>query len=216
MAYTKTQWNSGDPITQERMNKIEKGIEDAHKLESSINSAASTANAAASAANTNTGKITALETTVSNLQTTVAQEASFGQEAMTQIHAATDSNDPAYENLDSRFTAIETAAATEKTYREATSDSVNEAKRNSADSLVKRFQDVESNVSTLESAYNSLNTTITNAGNGGSLSSRLNNDEARIKTVEDEILDAHGTNGEYVSLDNRFNIIQNELIIHFE
>jgi hypothetical protein len=113
--------------------------------------------------------------------------------------------------LDSRFTAIETAAATEKTYREATSDSVNEAKRNSADSLVKRFQDVESNVSTLESAYNSLNTTITNAGNGGSLSSRLNNDEARIKTVEDEILDAHGTNGEYVSLDNRFNIIQNEL-----
>jgi hypothetical protein len=130
---------------------------------------------------------------------------------MTQIHAATDSNDPSYPNLDSRFTAIEDAASTESTYRKATSDAVNEAKRNSADSLVKRFQDVEGNVSTLESAYNSLNTTITNAGNGGSLSGRLNSDEARIKTIEDELLDARGTNGDYGDLNNHFNIIHTEL-----
>jgi len=83
MAYTKTQWNSGDPITQERMNKIEEGIENAHKLESSINAAASTANTAASTANTNSGKIDVLETSLANLQTAVEQNAQFGQEAMT-------------------------------------------------------------------------------------------------------------------------------------
>jgi len=32
MAYTKTNWVSGDPITQERMNHIETGIEDAHNM----------------------------------------------------------------------------------------------------------------------------------------------------------------------------------------
>jgi len=29
MAYVKTQWNTGDPITQEKMNHIEQGILDA-------------------------------------------------------------------------------------------------------------------------------------------------------------------------------------------
>jgi len=37
MAYTGTTWNSGDPITQDRMNKIEKGIEDAHNLAATAN-----------------------------------------------------------------------------------------------------------------------------------------------------------------------------------
>jgi len=39
MAYTKTTWNTNDPITQERMNKIEQGIEDAHAFDSRITGA---------------------------------------------------------------------------------------------------------------------------------------------------------------------------------
>ena len=209
--YQRTNWVSGDPITQERMNNIETGIEEALGMSSNIELAQGTASDALTRANTNSSRLSSAEQTIANLQSAFSTQGALGEEAMTQIHQATDSNDPVYDNLDSRFTAIEDAATQEATYRRATSDAVNEAKRNSADSLVKRFQDVESNVSTLESAYNSLNTTITNAGNGGSLSGRLTADEARIKTVEDEILDAHGTNGTYGSLDNRFNIIQNEL-----
>ena len=38
MAYTQTQWVAGDPITQEKMRKIEKGIADAHTAVSVIES----------------------------------------------------------------------------------------------------------------------------------------------------------------------------------
>jgi hypothetical protein len=80
MAYTGTPWNSGDPITQDRMNKIEKGIEDAH---SSSTAAANKANEAKTKADTNAEKIGNLETAVGNLQTKVTQNASFGEEAIT-------------------------------------------------------------------------------------------------------------------------------------
>lgn len=227
MAYTynKTEWHSGDPITQERMNNIEEGIANAAGLQSTIQTAQSTASNAATQANTNAGAIEQLQTDVGNLTTTVQQNASFGQEAMTQIHAATDSNETPYNNLDERFTAIENKQASEEALRQANSDAINNAKRTGMpnDTLSDRFGKVESDISTLTNGYNSLHQDLTNAGGynesgvSQTLMTRLNNIDGSttptrtLPSVITEIQEAHGTNNTHGTLNNRFNTIEAEL-----
>lgn len=164
MAYTKTNWQANDPITQDLMNKIEQGIADAHGFESRIAATETVANTASTATTTNANKIASLETTVGNLSTSVSQNAAFGQEAMTQIHAATDSHTPSYTNLDDRFTKIEQVNTTQTATIQAVSDSIDGAKRTENDTLRSRFEAVESTATTLINGYNSMTESLNNAG----------------------------------------------------
>lgn len=71
MAYSQQSWNTGDPITQEKMRKIEKGIYDAHVMgDSSINS------------------VTNLNAALSELSTTVSNQASAIRQAQIDIASA--------------------------------------------------------------------------------------------------------------------------------
>lgn len=224
MAYTKTEWKTGDPITQERMNHIEDGIDAAQ-------SSADNALKVDSPVLTNlSNKVNEVSTIVGeddahgirrqiiDLNTTVNQAAgadSPGAKAWTQIVGATTNiagRDDSYDNLDSRFYNVEQTVQNERGFRIANTTQITGAMRNSSDSLVQRFQDVEGNVNTVSGMINTLNTTLTNASAGhASLAARLTSDETRISSVEQEILDAHGSNNTYPSLTNRFEVIQTEL-----
>ena len=229
MAYSKTNWEVRDPITQDRMNKIEQGIFDAHAL--------------AAAANQTT-TINRIDREVTDLKGVVGEddahglrlsvnqlsqrldsavgENSDGALAMVQIHAATDNNEIPYANLDSRFTAIERKASEEQAYRQANSDAIDNAKRVDVpnDTLAARFQSVESGVSTLTNGYNSLTEALNNAGGHNSsgesqsLITRLNNIDGgatptrTLPNVIQELTEAHGTNNTYGTLNNRFNQIE--------
>ena len=157
MAYKKTVWSTGMAINKDRMNKIEQGIEDAHGLQASITAAANVASEAASQANTNAGKINQIETDIANLQTSVGQNGSYGQEAMIQIHAATDSNETPYDNLDSRFTAIENNATTEAGKLAGLITEVTNARGTvggvTATTLKQKIDDIDTSISALSGGY---------------------------------------------------------------
>ena len=113
MAYTRKNWQTGEAITEQSMNRMEDGIEAALGYDSRISAAQSTATSAANKANTNEQNITLINTSIANLTTSIEQNAANGNNAMSQIAQATTANTPQYDNLDARFTKIETDALTE-------------------------------------------------------------------------------------------------------
>ena len=227
MAYTQTQWQTGDPITQARMMKIEDGIAAAQSTADGAlkptDSRFTTVESDLSTLQTVVGSDDSqgLRRQIIDLNTTIQQAAgndSPGAKSWTQIVAATTNNETAYDNLDARFTAIETEVNAESTQRKANTTQITNAMRNSSDSLVQRFLDVESGVSSLSGAMNSIDDTLTGAGLGhGSLGQRLTDIDGNtvptrtLPNVIAEIDAAHGANNVHGTLDNRFSTIETEL-----
>ena len=224
-SYTRTEWASGMPITQERMINIEDGIGLALAMRNDINAAADTANSAQTLATDNQGRIQTAEGNITSLNTRLTQTASNGTQAMEQIHAATDGHVPPYTDLEGRFSAIERYASDEHGYRLANSNAINAAKRPNMenDTLKARFESVESGVSTLNNGYQSLYQELVNAGgftNSGvqqDLSARLNKidggstPERTLPNVISELTEAHGLNNAHGNLNTRFTTIESEI-----
>ena len=238
MAYTKNTWSPGDPITQEKMNNIEDGIANAHSDISDttrdVSSLKKTVDGETGGAPGLTSRTTTLETvvgigdkdkiettvidTLASLKTTVDQNIgndSPGAKAWSQVYSATQgrsgrvSGATDYDNLEIRFTKIESDASSEAALRKATSQVVNDAMRNADDSLVKRFKDNESRIDTLQNSYNSLDTTLNTAkGIYNTLGGRLTADENRIQTLENNVNSASKPNGD---LNDRFVDIENTI-----
>ena len=111
MAYTKTEWNTKDPITKERMNHIETGIEDAHSDITAANTSISNLSSDISTANDNAS--TALDRANTALTTASGntQNATNGNEAYTQLIRAlapqsTDQYSGTFESLTALINAI--------------------------------------------------------------------------------------------------------------
>ena len=115
MAYTKTEWVTGAPITQEKMNKIEQGIADAHDSNSvnttNIDSINSFIN------DTLTPAINTLSTDQTNMKldlTSMQWYAEMGKNAWTEVQDALiyDENDPPQivTHLNKRISDIEDIA----------------------------------------------------------------------------------------------------------
>ena len=227
MAYSKTTWQTGDPITAVRMNTMEKGIEDAHAI-------------AENALTSDSQKISDIETNITNLDHTVngyngtaslasqiaSLQTQFGQEetagswASGQIHQAIDANAThgTFANLDSRFKSIDDKLLEQYNDLQANTTQIEGAKRTEADTLNARFSAVETRAGEALGAVNTLTETINNAGVGsGTLAQRLaaidgGTTPARtLPNVIEEITAAHGANNVHGTLDNRFNTIQNEI-----
>ena len=234
MAYTQTQWQTGDPITQSRLMKIEDGIAAAQSTadgalkpsDSQFTSVVTKVNTLQSVVGETDNE--GLRRQVIDLGTRVDQAAgdnSPGVKAFNQIIAATTSNDPAYENLDTRFTAIESKDTSQDALIQAVSDSIDAAKRTgvSNDTLKARFEAVETTATTLINGYNSMTQSLINAGgvdetgHQQTLADRLNaidggaHPERTLPNVIAEITAAHGTNNTHGTLDNRFTTIETEL-----
>lgn len=234
MAYTQTQWQTGDPITQSRLMKIEDGIAAAQSTadgalkpsDSQFTSVVTKVNTLQSVVGETDNE--GLRRQVIDLGTRVDQAAgdnSPGVKAFNQIIAATTSNDPAYANLDTRFTAIESKDTTQDALIQAVSDSIDAAKRTgvSNDTLKARFEAVEATATTLINGYNSMTQSLINAGgvdetgHQQTLADRLNaidggaHPERTLPNVIAEITAAHGTNNTHGTLDNRFTTIETEL-----
>ena len=218
MAYTKTQWNAGDPITLERMLHIEQGIADAHSANqtnaTNIGSLESTIGTITSDVSTAKGDIQALQQSQSD-NTTFGKE---GHAAWTHISGAVQiaSGTPEQGNLvysktlNTRFSDVETLAGILQT-------EINDAHRGNVvnDSLDKRFDDIDSNLSSFNTNFQIINDKFTTAsnssvfGNYGSVDERLEADETKINDLRTEVNDAHQstafkrTSSPYASLDAR-------------
>lgn len=248
MAYDKTNWRTGDPITQSRMNKIEEGIANAQRVADGALTAGSTL-------------VTELVSDVNTLNNVVGENDSQGLRrqigdlaqsiqdanspngpgvwAATQIHAATDQRIAAttYDSLDAHFVAIENAARQADTKVSALeglvgahSDNLNSALRTgvSQDNLGKRFNDLDTSMTALQTGYGALRDSINAAGQGyndqeghPSLSARLDNYEERIEDTETELSNAHQStalgrtlqnSNAFESIDERFENIETEIV----
>ena len=218
MAYTKTQWNAGDPITQERMLHIEQGIADAH---SANYTNASDIDSLESAVGTMVSDISTAKGDIQALQQSQADNSTYGKEghaAWTQISGAVQiaSGTPEQGNLvysktlNTRFSDVETLAGILQT-------EINDAHRGTVinDSLDKRFDDIDSNLSSFNTNFQIINDKFTTAsnssifGNYGSVDIRLEEDEIKIRDLRTEVNDAHQstaferTSSPYASLDAR-------------
>lgn len=231
MAYSKHTWAVGEAITQSKMNNIESGVDQINTLEQTLSSVQSTANTAYNQSNTNSQNLSNLQTSVANLNTRFDQEASFGQEAMTQIHAATDSwnsgDGTTYIDLADHFVAIEQRAQSTNNAISNVSDQVTIIQNiidaakvpdiADGDTLAKRFKRIETRESTVEASVASLmNAGGTNAdGTQRTLAARLNSIDGgttptrTLNQIIAEIDATHGLNGaEPVSLLSRFKAIE--------
>ena len=218
MAYTKTQWNAGDPITQERMLHIEQGIADAH---SANYTNASDIDSLESAVGTMVSDISTAKGDIQALQQSQSDNSTYGKEghaAWTQISGAVQiaSGTPEQGNLvysktlNTRFSDVETLAGILQT-------EINDAHRGTVinDSLDKRFDDIDNNLSSFNTNFQIINDKFTNAsnssvfGNYGSVDERLEADETKINDLRTEVNDAHQstaferTSSPYASLDAR-------------
>ena len=90
MAYQRTTWRTGDPITEARMNNIEAGIEGLDGLEGRVTAVESKADSADSRSSTNATSISSLQDRVASLDTKIDQNTASGNWAAGQIHSATD------------------------------------------------------------------------------------------------------------------------------
>lgn len=215
-------WNTGDPITQERMNNIQRGIEEALD-------AAQTANqsSAISALQTDVDTLeeivgdsesTGLRRRVTNLEGSLDSATQLGSWAAGQIHAATDqrASDVQFANLDTRFVSMANDTSRIEGIVNAHSDNLNSAIRVTVenDTLGKRFGDLERDALALSTGFTALRNDINAAGQGyndennqPSLVVRLNNYSDRIVAMETEIDAANGNS----TLDDRFDAIELEL-----
>ena len=192
-SYTQTQWNTGDPITQEKMNKIENGIASAHSAASTNSSDIGAVQNTVSAINTsvqnNASAIQSLQTTVS----TIGQNSDQGAKAWTQVREAIQmTGDVVTKSLNTRIGDTETSISNLRT-------EIQDAHRGNVvnDTLDKRFDDVDSRISEYNTAINIINDKFATAKNSntyaidyGSVDDRLEADEERIKTVQGILDDA--------------------------
>ena len=213
MAYTPTQWKTGDPVTQALMLKIEKGIAAAQAT-------------ADDALKPTDSQFTSVETKVNALQTVVGEtdneglrrqiidlradvtsaagENSPGAKAFNQIIAATTSNDTAYDNLDSRFVAIERYT---KQIENATTTMNNEITHTNN----KTYSNLNLRLNEDEQLANQLQTEITNARtytNSSNETSTYNNLASRLNHT-DQLVDS--LNANYNADNGRIATIENSL-----
>ena len=219
MAYQKTQWNTGDPITQERMNKLEQGVATAQQTaETGISNAAT----AQSKADANTGEISNLSSAIDTIRRDMTynnQRIAQGESAWAQVRPAITMNgDNVTKSLLQRFTEDEGKISSLET-------EVHTA-RGTQSALVDRLDAIDGITGSIESlrgTVQSINTTFATASNSetygiphGSVDARLEYDEAKIKASEDEIALAHSSEAfnrkkqsdvldtSFISLDARF------------
>ena len=193
MAYTKTQWNTGDPITQERMNHIEDGISDAHSMASTNNSNVSNLETIVGTLNSDVSgakqDIQALQRDVS----TIGQNSALGAKAWTQVSGAITMNgDTVTKSLNMRFSEAETKIQSAQT-------EISSARKGKT-ALIDKIDEMDSDRSSLWGSIGSINTTFNEASNSaeyginhGSVRARLEYDENKLHDMEDEIKNAHSS-----------------------
>ena len=230
--YNPTNWHTSKPITQEAMNKIEQELlllsQQNQSDEADLGSIEDLARSAKSKAETLENKIGTNFIAGRTITERLVDLESSGQSSQdedewisAQVHGAVDNiqgRQESYDSLDERLYNIETQAKTEKGLRTANTTSINNAMRNASDSLVKRFQDAERDISSLSGAMNSLGERLDGASTGhGSLAARLSaidNNTTPTRTLPDviqELANAHGQNNEHGTLSTRFGTIETEL-----
>ena len=236
-SYTQTQWNTGEPITSDKMMKIENALasikEKVYDVAAQAQLDANTAGEDASYCKRQIdggGNTIGINTRITNLSTSISQTVQNASDAMLQINGATilklDANEePLYDNLDERFTTIENNARRESVLRDANTKAIKGAQRPDVpdDTLDGRFDDIESAINGLIIDKNALNQALQIAGGQNSqggqqtLVDRLNAIDGTstptrtLPNVISELTEAHGTNNVYGTLNNRFNLIEGKL-----
>ena len=195
--YNPTTWNTGDPITQNRMQNIEEGIDNAYRDISTVNSTVSGLNTTVSALQIDVG---GAQSDVDALQRDVAAIGTYGKEghaAWDQVSAVVDiaSGTPEQGNLiytKSLKQVIDNIdAKASSTASEVT------AARKGKTNLVTKIDDIESTISGLSGGITSINDKFASAsnssiyGNFGSVDARLEADETYIKALQIEVVDTH-------------------------
>ena len=191
MAYTKTQWNTGDPITQERMNHIEDGISDAHDGMSSLSTSVSSMNDTVDSIDTD---LTTAKNNIAQLQrdvATIGQNSAAGTKAWAQVSDAIEmSGDVVTKSLAQRFSNAEALIT-------SVSSEVSAARRGQTD-LVTKIEQIDANISTLSGGITSINNTFAEASNSaifdgdyGSVDARMEADEIKIRDLRIEMADTH-------------------------
>ena len=217
--YQVTEWSVSDPITQEKMQKIENGIAQAW-LDAA--SAQTTATNAESAAATNANQIISLSNAINSIRIEMANDDDLiaqGQNAWRQVlPTITMNGNNVTRTLLDRFTTDEGKISSLET-------EVHTARGNH-DALVNRLDAIDGitgSIEGLRGVVQSINTTFANASNSetygiphNSVDARLEYDEAKIKASENEIALAHSSEAfnrkkqsdvldtSFVSLDQRF------------
>jgi len=132
---------------------------------------------------------------------------------MVQIHAATDSNETPYDNLDSRFTAIENNASTEAGKLAGLITEVTTARGMvggvAATNLKQKIDDIDTSISALSGGYQSVKNSYDQAkGTYNSLNDRLTTDESNFNSLYSEVDAARKSNG---TLKDHFDDIDNAI-----
>ena len=215
MAYNRTTWNTGDPITQERMNNIEQGIVDAHSanqtLDSTVADIKNTANTAATDVAQAKADIVALQRDAA----TTSQSAQQGTKAWTYVKEAMETDgDTVTLSLDGRLNNY--YASIQTLTREVTDA------RKGKENLKGQMDDIDTRISGLSGGISSIENQLTAAslsplyGSYKNISVRLSADETRISNnatnisnIQSEITTARGVNG--TTLDARFNKIETDI-----
>ena len=217
MAYTKTTWNTGDPITQERMNKIEQGIFDAHSTgstnTSNIANMETTLETATSDISNAKGAIEQLQRDVSSF----VSQSREGQAAWAQVSDAVQiaSGTPAEGNLVYSKTLSGRFEDVEGGVRDLRIE-VQDAHRSTTDTLDKRLDDIDSVTSQQNTAIGVINDKFASAkfssryGDYPTVEARLEAGEDRVVALQNELSQAHQSNAydrvndPYASIDARF------------
>ena len=185
MAYVPTQWNTGDPITQERMNKIENGI-------TSVTNTAETAESIATSAATNAAEAkTKADQALSQVNSQAIQQNMVnGNNAWAQVKVAVGYNDQdgsITQSLNERFVSIENTHESLDSDISQLRTEVQNARRNKASLLLKiteideKIAQNSGNITDLENAKGVYNT----------LRERLNAEDEEINNMQVELNNAH-------------------------
>ena len=212
MAYSQQSWNTGDPITQEKMRKIEKGIYDAHVTADSSSNSVTNLNAALSELSTTVGNL-ASSIQQAQIDITAAQEStSAGTKAWTQIVPLIEfeaDGTTIKKNLATRITTDEShindnanlIATVQGWITDAQSvggqvyDSIN-ARFKNAESLAERIGEINRLITNVTNTANSTAQTISPT-NGRSFADRLTSMDANqvptrtLISIIEEIENAH-------------------------
>ena len=213
MAYTRTNWNVGDPITQEKMNKIEQGIVDASSMAESNKTDITTAkddigNLQTTASNLNQAVANAQSTASTALSATAA-----GNNAWTYVSGAMTFDQETGEvtkNLATRFTEDESNIASATTnigllHTEITSargQKVHVGNSAQANNLKEKLDDMDTQISINKGAISSAQQDYNNAkGTYNNLQARLDANDTAFGALKTEVENARDTYGD---VDARF------------
>lgn len=219
MAYQPYEWNTGDPITQEKMRRIENGIADAHSL---ADLAQSTADYAKTTADANTQSIE----TISDQSATALREArdaknatEAGQKAWTQVAGAITIDPTTGEVIKNLATRLNEISEDANTKIEAVSSIANSASdritllnteitaaRSGQSNLKAKIDSMDTEISLAQGAVTSIQDDYDAAkGNFGSLTLRLGAIDGNPATMPAAAYDA------LVAAGGRLGTIENEL-----